>query len=88
MHNWKKAILKENNTIQEAAKALDKESLRIVMVVDDNGRLVGTITDGDIRRGLLNHFPMNTMLSEFMFTEPTVASAGDDRETILMQMNL
>ena len=86
MHNWKKTILKENDTMQEAAKVLEKESLRIVMVVDDNGRLIGTITDGDIRRGLLNHLPMNTMLSEFMFTEPTVASVADDREKILKQM--
>ena len=86
MHNWEKSILKESNTMQEAVQVLDEEALRIVMIVDNDYKLIGTITDGDIRRGLLRHLPMNTSLSEVMFREPTVASVEDDRDKILMQM--
>ena len=86
MHNWKKIILKETNTMQDAVKVLDDEALRIVMIVNENNKLIGTVTDGDIRRGLLKHLSMSTKLSEVMFREPTVASMEDDKDKILAQM--
>lgn len=86
MHNWQNIILKESNTMQEAIKVLDKESLRIVLVVDNNEKLIGTITDGDIRRALLRHQSMESLLSEFMFKDPTTALEGYDKEKILSQM--
>ena len=57
MHNWKKTILKMEDTMEVAIKILNQESLRIVMVVDDDERLIGSITDGDIRRGLISQLP-------------------------------
>jgi len=86
MHNWKKIILKETNTMQDAVKILDVEALRIVMIVNKDNKLIGTVTDGDIRRGLLKHLSMSTTLSEIMFREPTVASVEDDKDKILAQM--
>ena len=84
--SWKKIILKQSATMQEAIQVLNIESLRIVLVKDDDQKLVGTITDGDIRRGLLRHLTMNAELSEFMFTQPTVASVTDDRDQIILKM--
>nr|MCS5609991.1 sugar phosphate nucleotidyltransferase [Candidatus Poribacteria bacterium] len=84
--SWKKIILKQSATMQEAIQVLNNESLRIVLVGDDDQKLVGTITDGDIRRGLLRHLTMNATLSEFMFTQPTVASVTDNRDQILLKM--
>ena len=72
--------------MQEAIEVLNNESLRIVLVGDDDQKLVGTVTDGDIRRGLLRHLTMNAALSEFMSTQPTVASVTDDRDQILLKM--
>ena len=86
MHNWKKAILKQDNTMEMAIKILNQESLRIVMVVDQDERLVGTITDGDIRRGLIKQLSLNAELSEFMFRNPTVASLKDSKSSILAIM--
>ncbi len=86
MHNWKNIILKENNTMQDAIEVLDRESLRIVIVVDNENRIIGTITDGDIRRGLLEHLSMDAMLSEFMFIKPTVAFVGSSKGEILEKM--
>ena len=86
MYDWEKTILKKCATMQEAIQVLNNESLRIVLVVDDNQKLVGTITDGDIRRGLLRHLTINSALSEFMFTQPTVASVTDDHNQILLKM--
>ena len=86
MHNWKKSILKQTNTMNDVIQVLNNESLRIVLIVDNNGRLVGTVTDGDIRRGLLKNLSMNAPSSDFMFTKPIVASIEDSREVILSRM--
>lgn len=86
MHNWKKIILSKADTIQTAINILESESLRIVLVVDENDRFVGTVTDGDIRRGLIRHLPMDTAITEIMFKKPIVASENDDKESILSKM--
>ena len=86
MHNWKKTILKMTDSMGLAVKILNQESLRIVMVVDDDERLIGSITDGDIRRGLIRQLPMNTRLAEIMHKNPIVSLAGDDKSNILAKM--
>ena len=86
MYDWKNTILNQSATMQEAIQVLNDEALRIVLVVDGYQKLVGTVTDGDIRRALLRHLTMETVLSEFMFTQPTVASVNDDRNQILLDM--
>lgn len=86
MHNWKKTLLNQSAPMQQAIEVLNNESLRIVLVVDDEQKLVGTVTDGDIRRALLRHLTLEAVLSEFMFTQPTVASVTDDHNQILLKM--
>jgi dTDP-glucose pyrophosphorylase len=86
MHNWKKAILRQTNTMEDVIQVLNNESFRIALIVDNNERLVGTVTDGDIRRGMLKNLSMNAASSDFMFTKPVVASIEDSREVILSRM--
>jgi len=86
MHEWKKVILKQTDTMQRAIEVLNAESLQIVMVEDDGNRLIGTVTDGDIRRGLLKHHSIDTPLSAFMNQEPTVATATESEKIILAKM--
>ena len=50
MKDWKKTIIKESFTIQETALNLSESNLKISLVLDKGGRLIGTVTDGDIRR--------------------------------------
>jgi len=88
MYNWKNILLAQTDTMQSAINVLDREALRIVLVVDGNERLVGTITDGDIRRALIQHMSMDTVVTEFMCRESTVASVEDDRESILSKMKI
>ena len=53
MNNWKKVILKVSNTMSNALEVLETEGLGIIMVADNHNKLLGTVTDGDIRRKLL-----------------------------------
>ena len=53
MTDWRKVLLPESSTIQDAISSLNESSLQIVLVVNLEGVFQGSITDGDIRRGLL-----------------------------------
>jgi len=86
MHNWKNTLLRVTDTIKDAISILDQESLRIVMIIDDNDRLVGTVTDGDIRRGLIRHLSLDNPVIKIMFKTPTVALEKDSKESVLLKM--
>jgi dTDP-glucose pyrophosphorylase/predicted transcriptional regulator len=42
-----------NTTLIRALQLIDENSTRFLMILDSSGKLIGTVTDGDIRRGLL-----------------------------------
>ena len=86
MKNWKNVILKKSDTINMVVEVLNKESLRIAMIVDEYGRLIGTVTDGDIRRGLIRHVSLDESVIKIMFKNPTVALEKDDKESVLLKM--
>ena len=48
-----KLLITENKSIKEAMQQIGPASAKILFVIDDHKKLVGTVTDGDIRRGLL-----------------------------------
>ena len=54
--------------------AIDKATLQIAIVVDDQSRLQGVITDGDIRRALLKGMTLETKAADIMTANPVVAS--------------
>ena len=72
--------------MEHAIKVMDLGSLGIVLVVDEDERLIGTVTDGDIRRALIRRCGMYTPISQVMFRNPTVASVNEDRGVILSVM--
>ena len=63
-----KHIIDKGNTIQEALKKLNglKEHL-VLFATEENGAVVGSITDGDIRRGLLLNLKLESKAEEVMF---------------------
>ncbi len=88
METWESILISPKATILEAIKIIDDTNLLIAIVVDENRRLLGTITDGDIRRGLLRNEPMNAPVERIMFKRPLSASIKDSRKKILNIMKL
>ena len=86
MIDCKSIILKPDDTISQAIGILNSESLRVVLVSNKDRTLLGVVTDGDIRRALINHHEMNTEISNIMFKNPVVAYIDDSREKILALM--
>lgn len=73
MKSWRKALVNGEVTLEQAIKVLDSAALRIAVVVDANDKLLGTLTDGDVRRALLKHLPLETPVSRVMNTQPKIA---------------
>jgi len=84
--DWKQVLLSPATPILEAIKIIDKSSLQIALVVDRQDHLLGTVTDGDVRRGLLKGIALDRPVSEVMNPSPTTARLNDGKENILSLM--
>ena len=69
-------------TVRSAMQRLDQGRQQIVLVVDGDGRLKATVTDGDIRRGLLGGASLDDPIANVMHTSPTTVSAEDDPDAV------
>jgi NDP-sugar pyrophosphorylase family protein len=60
--------------------------MEIILVVDESGKLAGTITDGDIRRGILSGVSMEEPASIVMNPRPITVQESASRESMLKLM--
>lgn len=87
------ALIAPSAPISEAIFKLDTNRKGIVLIVDDDSKLVGTITDGDIRRALLAGESFDSPVSVLFayksenYQQPVTAteSAGSEQLLILMR---
>lgn len=86
---WEKALVPVTALLGEVIRNLDSTTLQIAMVVSPDGTLIGTVTDGDIRRGLLRGLDLNSPIDSVIHKEPLVAppQMGRDMVMQLMQAN-
>jgi dTDP-4-amino-4,6-dideoxygalactose transaminase len=54
----------------QAAARMDEAAQGVLLAVDESGRLVRTVTDGDLRRALLQHSPETSTLGELPSRPP------------------
>ena len=87
---WRKSLIPVNATVQQAIRNLDEAALQINLVVSPDGTLVGTITDGDIRRGLLRGLDMHSPIDSVIHREAMVVPPQMSRDMVLhlMQANV
>lgn len=64
--NAKKMTITNHHSIRQAMECINQYAKGIVLVVDDEYLLLGTITDGDIRRAILSGITLNTPVSEIL----------------------
>lgn len=79
-------IVQENNTIKDVMECIDKNGLGAVFVVDENKKLLGMITDGDIRRAILKGKDLNVLAKEIMNANLVVAKEGTSETELLKIM--
>jgi dTDP-glucose pyrophosphorylase len=83
---WKKALLCQNSSIKDAISCLDASSLRIVIVIDQQGIFEGTISDGDIRRGLLKGLDLESPIESVIHRNAVVVPPAFGREIVMQLM--
>jgi len=84
--SWRKTLVSCYGTIQEALRSLENSSKQIVLAVSDENKLVGTLTDGDIRRALLRGFRLDSGIEKIIQRNPIVVPPEISRESVLQFM--
>lgn len=86
MKNWENALVGPDVALEDAISTMDECALRVALVVDDQRKLLGTLTDGDVRRALIRHLPLSTKVSAVMCAKPQVGQRDWTRERYLSVM--
>lgn len=86
-------LISLTTTIRQAMSCIDRNSKGIALIVDERQRLLGTVSDGDIRRAILKgvnlDLPVNALFGEGQApkTQPLTAAVGTTSAALLHMMN-
>ncbi len=83
---WKHAVITETATLLQAVKAINKGDIQIAFVTNNESKLVGTITDGDVRRALLSGRTLDSPAREVMNREPKIANENTTSQQLISIM--
>jgi CBS domain-containing protein len=83
MKNFRKVLLPPDATIRCALEIIDSGSIKIALVADESLRLLGTLTDGDIRRAILSGKGLDDSIEAVYYRTPTTCGINDSKEKIL-----
>ena len=83
---WRQTIVPVDSTIGKAIQNLNDFGIKVVLVVDNTNRLVGTISDGDIRRGLLKGLDLNSSIDRVVNENAIVVPLNMPHDMVLQLM--
>jgi dTDP-glucose pyrophosphorylase len=71
-------IISSNASIIEVLKKIDSlPSIQTVFVIDKNEKVIGSITDGDLRRGFINGLKLGDPIGKFIFNDFSFLTVGE-----------
>ncbi len=83
---WRKAVLPIDSTLKDAIRCLNDSSMKIALVVNAQGVLEGTISDGDIRRGLLKELDLSSSIESITHRNALVVPPSFGRDMVMQLM--
>jgi dTDP-glucose pyrophosphorylase len=83
---WRQALLPASATVEQAIRNLNEVAIKIVMVVNEECVLLGTISDGDIRRGLLKGLDLHSEIASILRHNALVVLPDMERDMVLQLM--
>ncbi len=74
MKSWKEIIISPNKTIKQALEIIDHGALQLALVADENFKLIGTLSDGDIRRALIKGSALDQSIETIINRTPNTVT--------------
>lgn len=84
--NYSNLTVTPSASLKEALKVIDAGAMRLALVVDDDGILLGTLSDGDVRRALIHGLSLAEPVSRAMNRMPRTVLASADRNDVVATM--
>ena len=70
--NWKKSLISESSSLSMAIKAISSNQSKVAVIINRNKNVLGLLTDGDIRRAILNEKNLKTRALSVATKNPLV----------------
>ena len=86
MKNFKSSFISTQSSLRQVITAIDQGTAQIALVVDAEQKLIGTVTDGDIRRGLLRGETLESPAEQVMHREFRFVREGVEEQEVLAMM--
>ena len=80
MKSFDNITLHKDSTIRDVLEIIDNGNMRIALIIENNNKLVGTVSDGDIRRAFLKGANLNDSIKNIIFTNFIYAKVGDSKD--------
>lgn len=86
MKSWEQTLIGPDEALEVALNSINASGRGICLVVDGDRRLLGTLSDGDVRRAVIAGATLQTPCREVMNARPTSIAAGASRRAILAEL--
>lgn len=83
---WTQVVISPTITIKEALAIINEHAYRAAFVVDAQKKLIGLVTDGDVRRGLLNNISLTKPVSAIMNKAPVFCYEKDATPGVIHEL--
>lgn len=86
MKSFRNVIVTPQTFLRDAISRIDSSGLQVALVLHDDGRLAGMLSDGDVRRAILRSCDLNTPVAEIMNLNPVTAHISTGRHELMALM--
>lgn len=86
MKDWKQIVVSPETPLRDAIARIDGSGLQLALILDQDGRLLGILSDGDVRRAILQGCDLAVPTSSVMNGNPTAVPAHSTRNELLALM--
>lgn len=84
--HWQQVVISPETSLRSTIEVIDRGALQIALVCDQQQRLVGVVTDGDIRRALIRGLSLECAVGDVMNKRPKVAGLEDSKTQLIAVM--
>lgn len=87
MERIESVLVSPNANLKQVLKVINQGERGVALVVDEDRRLLGLVTDGDVRRALIDGYGLEGAVTGIMVPEPITAMEGTSTDEVLSLMD-